>query len=373
MGRTTLLNSVLAALVVVALSVGVCWAAPTGTPTLRLKTFTYVDQEGTGIEAFRFLMPTDWQFEGGIKWLLDRPGAPASAHFRVFNPAGTEALEVFPNQPFFWTDNPLIQSVSPVGSRYFGNEVLPPAEALEVLKNVVIPRYRTGVADLKIVQEQALPELAKALAPPTQQAPGVSSSSTGAKVRLEYQQDEVPMEEEIYGVVECVFFSSPSIYGVTTNVVWTAEYLFALKAQKGTLDSQAPLFQTMVFSFRLNPQWFSKYIQLTEMLIQNQIRQIHNIGELSRYISQTSNEISDMMMDSYNQRQAVYDRISTDFSQMIRGVDEYYDPVSQTPVELPTGYTNAWVNGLGEYVLSDNPNFNPNLGSNLTWQPMGKQ
>lgn len=34
---------------------------------IRFKTFIYIDQKGTGIEAFRMLMPSDWQFEGGIK------------------------------------------------------------------------------------------------------------------------------------------------------------------------------------------------------------------------------------------------------------------------------------------------------------------
>jgi hypothetical protein len=30
-------------------------------------------------------------------------------------------------------------------------------------------------------------------------------------------------------------------------------------------------------------------------------------------------------------------------------------------VELPCGYGKAWTNNLGEYVLSADPNFNPNL------------
>ena len=129
----------------------------------------------------------------------------------------------------------------------------------------------------------------------------------------------------------------------------------------------------MVNSFQLNPQWFNKYSQLVEYLIQNQIQQIRAIGEISRIISQTSNEISDMMMKSYQDRQAVYDRLSTDFSQMIRGVEEYYDPVQQKPIELPTGYNSSWVNGLGEYILSDTYDFNPNIGSNQNWQRMNKR
>jgi hypothetical protein len=101
-----------------------------------------------------------------------------------------------------------------------------------------------------------------------------------------------------------------------------------------------------------------------------QIKQIQHIGQISRIISQTHNEISDMIIQSYNKRQAVNDRIAENFSQYIRGVDEYYNPMERRPVELPSGYQNAWTNRLGEYILSDDPNFNPNIGSTREWQKM---
>jgi hypothetical protein len=75
-------------------------------------------------------------------------------------------------------------------------------------------------------------------------------------------------------------------------------------------------------------------------------------------------------MQAYQNRQATYDRISENFSQTIRGVDSYYDPIEQRPIELPSGYNNAWTNSLGEYILSDNSSFNPNVESNLNWQRM---
>jgi hypothetical protein len=62
------------------------------------------------------------------------------------------------------------------------------------------------------------------------------------------------------------------------------------------------------------------------------------------------------------------DRVSSQFSQYMRGVDPYYDPVAQKNIELPTGYDNAWVDNSGQYVLSDNPNFNPNIGGNQSFQ-----
>jgi hypothetical protein len=52
------------------------------------------------------------------------------------------------------------------------------------------------------------------------------------------------------------------------------------------------------------------------------------------------------------------------------GAKLYYDPNTGQNVELPSGYTQAWSTPLGEYILSDDPNFNPNIGSNQTWTPL---
>ena len=73
---------------------------------IKLKTVSFIDEQGTRTEAFNLLVPSDWQYEGGVQWLLDNPTMPAISHFRIWNPKGTEQFEVFPSQAFFWSDNP---------------------------------------------------------------------------------------------------------------------------------------------------------------------------------------------------------------------------------------------------------------------------
>lgn len=46
-------------------------------------------------------------------------------------------------------------------------------------------------------------------------------------------------------------------------------------------------------------------------------------------------------------------------TQALRGVETYIDPSTQTRVDLTTGYLGAWINGLGDDVLSDSAEFNP--------------
>lgn len=341
--------------------------------TVRFKTFKYIDRQGIGIEAFSMLIPADWQFEGGIQWMLDNPAMPAVSAFRVTNSKGSEEFEAFPNHMFFWTNNQMILSMFPVGARYFGAEVRPPLNPTDFIQNILVPRFRGNVSDVRVAGVENLPELARQLGVETQSYPGVTTSVDGGKVKIEYRRDGRLMEESIYAVIESFTYPIQTMYGTVSNMNWIGEYLFSFKAEKGKLDASSKVFQTMVNSFRMNPQWFNKYSQLTEYLIRNQIQQIQRIGEVSRIVSQTSNEISDMIMETYENRQAVYDKISTNFSQAIRGVDEYYDPIAEQPVELPIGYDRAWTNSLGEYILSDDYSFDPNAGSNRNWQQMQRR
>jgi hypothetical protein len=340
---------------------------------LQFKTQVCIDRSGTGIEAFRMLIPKEWVFEGGIRWILDNPGMPATASLRVRDTSGGAEFEVLPNQPFFWTDNQMHRRMFPAGSRYYGNEVRPPVGPGDALRKIVLPRFRNGVRGLKVIKEEHLPDLAKTLGVGVKVQPGVAASADGARIRIEYDRKGTRYEEEIYGVVESYGFPIHSMYGTFTNTVWTVDYLFSFKAGKGRLDSMATLFKTIVSSFRVNPQWYNKYTQVVEYLIKAQIRQIHSVGELSRIISRTHNEISEEMTRSFEDRQAAYDRISEKFSQQIRDVDAYYSPVEGRSIELPGGYRQAWTNNLGDIVLSEAEDFNPNIGSNQNWQRMEKK
>jgi hypothetical protein len=149
-----------------------------------------------------------------------------------------------------------------------------------------------------------------------------------------------------------------------------ADKLYGLRALRGQLDEATKLFETIIHSTRINLPWYNRYAQLVQVLTQAQMNQIRAAGELSRYLSRTSSEISDMMRQSYEQRQASQDRINKNWSQYMRGVEEFHDPVAGRPVELPSGYPNAWVNHRGEYIVTESANFNPNVELDGNWSKL---
>ena len=333
------------------------------------KTFSYVDTNGIGTEAFHMLIPTDWTVSGGINWRFDNPGAPAVASFSVKAPNGKAELQLLPAQSFFSTQDQSVLLVFPIGSKYYGNEVRPyPALGpVETLEQLIVPRNRANVTDLQIVSKETLTDVALLLRAGL--PPQSTTTIEAAKIRIEYTENGTQMEEEIY----CILESDTFITFIYNNTLWMADYLFSFRAEKGKLDSQYKVFESMMYSFRLNPQWFNKYVQLIDYLVQQQIQVIQSWGQISQIISQTSDDISDMVWDSYNSRSAANDRMGENFSDYLIGTDTYVNPADQSTVKLPSGYGDAWANSLGDYILIDDANYDPNVGSNLSWQRLNIQ
>ena len=162
-----------------------------------------------------------------------------------------------------------------------------------------------------------------------------------------------------------IYTQVPALPGIT---MWGPERVFGFRAEKGQLDRQAPLLQAISSSLRVSPLWFSRYLQVQQAWMANQMEGIRQAGELSRYIARTSDEIGDMQMRAWQDRQASQDRTAQSFSDYIRGVGTYHDPYQGRDVELPSGYNDVWVSRGGEYVLANDPNFNPNVSAGGTWQ-----
>jgi hypothetical protein len=327
------------------------------------------DDPMAGMEAFRLLIPKGWQGEGSITWSAN-PALPAQSQFRFHNPAGLEEFHIFPSQSYFWTDNQVFLYTNPPGSLRFGTLVARPIDLRTAFTDVIIPHFRGHVGDLRIIEEKDVPELAKlAKGEPVQ---GLNSSAEGGKIRIEYQENGKQIEEEIYAAVsQFVTYLPGSVLspGYFINY-WYIDYVFSFKAEKGDLDSQSKTFQTMVYSLKVNPQYFAKIANTKELLAQMVIEGIRAVGRMSEIITKASSELREDQQRAWEQRQEAQDRIARNFSDYIRGVDRFQDPLAGKEVELPAGYGHAWANNLGEYIVSDSPSYNPNIGSNLHWEQL---
>lgn len=338
--------------------------------TVRYKSVSFTDTQGIGTKAFTMLIPSDWQSEGNINWVLDNPAMPVAGDFRAWNPNGTEEFHLYPNQAFFWSDNPMIQQTFPTGSRYFGALVRSPLGSLDALKDIALPLFRSNVANLKIISRETLPQIKNNFQTGTDPATGVITSAEGGKIRIEYTLNGVPMEEELYCIIQSQDIPVQTLSGTTRNLNWYMTYVESFRAEKGKLDSESKMFQTVSYFARTDVNWLNKYNQVVNYLIQQQIKKIQSLGQISSIVSQTSNEISDENYEAWQQNQNVRDQMGKDFSNSQLNIETYNNPFDGSKVDLPSGYSNVWTNSLGEYAFSDSPSYNPNTESNLNWQQM---
>lgn len=330
---------------------------------VHLKPLVIHDREGTGLELFRMLAPVGWSWRGGARWVLDNPGMPATVAFQLWNPQGAEAFEIFPNMNFVWNS----AAGMLVGSRHFGAEVRAPMSILDAMRSLLLPRYRGAVTGLSIVSEEPQPDL-----PRIARSDAVinGGSAEGARIVIRYTWQGVTFDEAIYGMVELYRAPMQSLFGTTELLIWWLDFLFSFRAAAGRLEASSALFATMMRSFQLNPQWYAAYQSIIQYLAQRQIQRIQHIGQIGQMLTQTGERMRQQNLQGWYAKQEAWDRMATDRSRYIRGVEGYYDPHREEVVELPSGYGHAWANNLGEYIVTEDPNFNPNVGSNLHWEPM---
>lgn len=325
---------------------------------LRLRSHVILDPMMNNEEALRLLVPEAWRVEGGIVWRQEL-STLAYLQLRARDPRGIAALEIFPIIPYTWNVRGYLGF--PPGSLYLGSYVVQPIEPEAFVRTVLLPQVRGSLAP-KVIRTEPLPALARLVAG-TVQEPGAIKRVVATRTRIEFQDGGRAMEEDIYCVM--VYSQVPAVPGVT---FWGPDRLIGFRAEKGKLDAQAPLLLAMSTSMRVGKGWFARYLQVREMWFQNQMGAIRRAGELSRYLARTSDEMSNAQMQAWQNRQASEDRTAEAFTEYVRGVETYRDPFDQRDVQLPSGYHDVWISRSGEYILANDPNFNPNVTSSGTWE-----
>ena len=151
-----------------------------------------------------------------------------------------------------------------------------------------------------------------------QLVPGVRSYAEGGNIRIYYELRGRPREEEFYAAVS-QFVTDLSWSVFTSSYFINCLYIdcvFSFKAHRHGPDLQSKVFQTMVYSIRVNPRWFAKVDNVGVMLAQQAIKGIKATGRIGEMVAQ------------------------------------------------------VFADNLGEYVVTDSPGYNPNIGSNLHWEEL---
>lgn len=106
-----------------------------------------------------------------------------------------------------------------------------------------------------------------------------------------------------------------------------------------------------------------------QRMAQNQ----RNFEATQKAYRDNSNAISDMMMEGWKTRNEITDRGQENYINSIRDENTMIDPSTGKAYQVESGYNQYWINSDGEYISTDDYNYNPNLDptmNNDEWQQM---
>jgi hypothetical protein len=335
------------------------------------------------MEAGSVLIPSDWKFDGRVKW---GPATGCTSNLmttsgRATSPDGLSGFEWFPTYAWVWTDDAQARQITMQAAAQQPESMRPcemgqVASPVDFIRGTILPRMRPNA---RIVSAGMLPALTRAAQAKLESDDAQYLQArifTGVRaqvgeVKITYQINGQPVEETIMAQIDVAVQQQPSVAALSQgrmdnsslyNVM--AERVFAIRAPAGQMESRADLYATMLASLRQNAQWLSASQQVL-MNINGAAQQ----GNMDRQrINHQSQEEQGEAIIAHGQQVAVMqDRNAAEFSQAERDVEWYTDPNTNERMELSAGFAHSWTNGNGEVILNDDPNYNPSRVYQGNW------
>jgi len=320
----------------------------------RVQRARIVDPNGFGqpMTAYTMLVPAGWSTSGGVVWQVNQQGCgKAGTHvaWRAVSPDGVSAIEIMPEES--WGGNNL-------GMGQIGPCPNVTISTVQEYLRWLVERSRPGA---RILDYRDRSDAIKHLA-----AYNSVSPSVGGEIRNWVQAGEVLLAysfngrdvREMIGIT--VLFSLSRMQGVVPGEIRefltiSAQAAIATRAPHGQLDFN--LAEALRLSIKSNPEWsalMNEHNRKMSGISAKGATDRHNIR------METAREIEAMRNQGVADRQASLDRSHGDFVNVIRGVENFIDTTSNERIELPNNYQHAWRLKDDTFILTDDPNFDPN-------------
>lgn len=356
-------------------------SAPQG--TVVLEKVSLRDPGMDNIESHTLLKPQGWQVQGGQQWNVQAFRDFVHLNLRVTAPDGRE-LAVYPGG--FYEDSNVYEI-----SRQLGAQVQPPQpgqvtgdgithmplpeSASAYVTNVVIPTNRPGAQNVRVVTTTELPQIARQveelMAPVMRNAERDDQqlrqmgaqiqrelSIIAERVRLAYTENGQAFEEDVWVVGSVQHTAQLLQQGMPMTHIyhWTMNDPRGVRAPAGQLDEARALIEAISLSIQRNPHYAAVIMDLQHKINMQQLDALARRGEIAR---QGREEAWNTYQKGVRKQQAAQIENNRKFLDYIRDVDHFRDTDGST-VNLPSLYSNVYSNGNGEYILTNEPTYDPN-------------
>jgi len=344
---------------------------------LRMKQVQIIDQGMDKVQAplpaMDLLIPSTWDFKGSVA-----PNTKEGCFSDFFavsweatSPDGLSAFQGVPNDSWQYADDPAeLHRLTDPNRRALGAQGKPcpvkkPVKAEDYFRQNVFTVFPSGSTVASVDPFPELNQVArKQLGLPSDDSGNSGAVRTEAiRARVEFQKDGKPMEDWVALVVVT------RIYRQGRGAFYDCHAIdvMAMRAPKDKLDADDKLFRVMISSVRPEPKWQAYTNGMITKLYQAEAQKEATIDQMwanfQKQVAQTINEVTANQMQGANNSAFAFD-------QNIRGVQTFRDPATGGTMELSNLYDHAWLNGSNEYIMSDDPNFNPNSQLNGSWNQL---
>ncbi len=340
-----------------------------------MKQVKIIDQGlGQGKPAYDLLIPKDWQFKGAVN-VREAKGGCFGDWFSVFgvatSPDNSIEFQIAPQFTWQYMDDPAGQRQMEVQNQSdakFGMKPCPvraPVKAEEFLRKDMIPNCAKACRNTTVVSVEAFPELEEMVRHQLGMSPGNAGGNTrvdAARAHIAFDDDKGQPAEGWMAAAIVVNTIPGNGRGAAYD--WHAVNVFFFRAPKGQLEANDKLFKMIMSTIRPEPEWRRWSNGVIASLYQEKQKQL---AIQSQMIAQFRAHVADVINGVTANSEAGANQAAFGQDQNIRGVQTFRDPSTGANYELSNLYDHAWLNGQNEYVMSDNPNFNPNGSLDGSW------
>jgi hypothetical protein len=329
-----------------------------------------VDEQNQGMVAATFEHPRDWTAVSQVFWNSEHVNRPMMTHAAVFNPNGTEAVEFLPIEAFFYLTPNFMYSP---GQSSMGQVYMPQMRALDALVQLAIPKYRGDRQDMRVLHAETVPNLAQTINAYDELG---TAPNEGVRALIRYVENGLTFEEMFYA---CCYWLPSN--GAQTN--WGLARLTCFRAERGQMESKWPTFWRIFTSWRNNPQWQQRHMQIAQQLLQGfaafhaDIRSMLDAQakfgqQLAEYRQGQRNQQQQRLDDMFaaderkrQQEQNAYPAYSRSdmVGDLLRGVTAVDDPNNEHGnAHQDFGHHAAhWTAGPDDWFDTNDVNYDPNL------------
>jgi len=180
--------------------------------------------------------------------------------------------------------------------------------------------------------------------------PGMEARGESYRVRLHYEADGHPFEEDIYFTL--LFYRNPG-----GSWTWMPTDEFSLRAARGGLDASTPMLLAVANSSRMNMEWYAINVSMHMLHAQRGVAEQRQLFEHLERFHRERLQLMDQHHDAWEARQASQDRTHHAFTQYVRGVETYQAP-DGSRWELPSGYSQVFRDPTtGVTTLTNDPRY----------------